>query len=124
MMETTDIPVDVTNGPHWRVNFRPDSYDKEVIPTLNESMRLAQQSVVQLRGWDYPHVSGNKVEQARGQNWVASWADFMGHVEYWRLFQSGQFLHLFKMLEATEAWRDEFLSTARGQLIWGGREAE
>ena len=35
----------------------------------------------------------------QGQNWVASWANFNGHLEYWRFYQSTQFIHLFAVAE-------------------------
>lgn len=123
-MGTTNLPVPVTDGPHWRVNFRSDSYQKESIPTLADCARIVQQNVVRLRGWDYPHFSNRAEERARGENWISSWTDFMGHAEFWRFYQSGQFLHLFKILEATDTWKKEFLAIARGQLSWGGQESQ
>src|SRR5713101_2205832 len=123
-MSSTSLPVPVTDGPHWRVNFRPDSYQREAIPTLAECVRIVQQNAVRLRGWDYPHFSNRIEEQGRGPNWVSSWTDFMGHTEFWRLYQSGQFLHLFKIVEATEAWKSEFLAIAKMQLNWGDRDSQ
>lgn len=50
---------------------------------------------------DYPHISRDQ-ERQHGRNWIASWSDFWGHREYWRFYQSSQFLHLFTVIEATE----------------------
>jgi hypothetical protein len=51
------------------------------------------------------------------RNWVASWDDFMGHLEYWRMYQSGQFLYLSAVREATEAgWRDKLLRISRSRI--------
>lgn len=43
----------------------------------------------------------------------------MGHKEYWRFYQSGQFLHLFSVREATELeWRKKMESAMRSHLSY------
>jgi len=42
-------------------------------------------------------------EREFGENYVASWTAFMGEIEYWRFYQSGQFLHLHAIEEAVSA---------------------
>ena len=69
---------------------------------------------MQLRGWDYPHLDA---QRAFGDNWVASWCQFMGHLEYWRLYQSSQFVHLFSVREATEpGWREKLQTATASHL--------
>lgn len=103
-----DLPVPVLKNPHWRVNFRPDEYKKELIPTLKRCFEIIEKNRVSLRGWDYPHLD---TERTQGNDWVASWSDFRGHFEYWRLYQSGQFVHLFSVGEATiPEWRQKLQS--------------
>jgi hypothetical protein len=54
-----------------------------------------------------------------GEEWVGSWVHFMDHVEYWRLFQSAQFLHLHSVREAqNREWMAQLLARAmdRSQL--------
>ena len=101
-MNTDPLPVPVLEGPHWRVNLRPSEYLPELIPTLSQCFEIIQQTKVHLRGWDYPHLSTRNTERASGSNWIASWTPFMNHNEYWRFYQSGQFLHLFSVREITE----------------------
>lgn len=102
------IPVPVLSSPHWRVKFRPDEYKRELIPTLKRCFEIIEKNKVRLRGWDYPHLD---TERGQGNNWVASWSDFRGHLEYWRLYQSGQFVHLFSVGEATiPEWRQKLQS--------------
>lgn len=105
-MKPEPLPVPVLEGPHWRVNLRPGEYQPELIPTLSQCFETIQQTKVRLRGWDYPHLSTRDTERAIGSNWIASWTPFMNHNEYWRFYQSGQFLHLFSVREITnEDWR-------------------
>jgi hypothetical protein len=113
----TQLPVRVLADPHWRVNLQPTAYKAELIPTLGECFGIVEQTKVRLRGWDYPHLSHSSEERGQGANWVASWSDFMGHREYWRLYQSGQFLHLFSVREAVDpGWREKLEAETRRHL--------
>ncbi len=89
---TADLPVPVLEGAHWRVVVRPGTFKSERIPTLAECWLIVERSRVALRGWDYPHA--DDAGRGQGNGWIGSWVDWRNHVEYWRLHQSGQFLHL------------------------------
>jgi hypothetical protein len=113
---TINLPVPVLEHPHWRVNFRPGAYKDEVIPSLGQCFQIVEKNRVRLRGWDYPHLS-NEITQ--GANWVASWSNFRGHLEYWRFFQSTQFLHLFSVREVMEeGWRSKLQKEAASHLSY------
>lgn len=103
------LPVAVTDHPHWRVNIRPPEYISNAIPTLRRCVELIEHNAVSFRGWDYPHWGIHHNDVAYGNTWIASWADFMGTKEYWRLYQSAQFIHLFAVREATEPEWDQKL---------------
>jgi len=104
-----EIPVPVLEMPHWRVNFRPSQFYPTKVEADRNLFELVERTAVSFRGWNYPHVSGRLNERRATEKYVASWADFMGHVEYWRLFHSGQFLHLFSVPEvANQDWRNRY----------------
>lgn len=112
-----NLPVSVTDHPYWRVNIRPSRYDRERIPTLDRCVHLVEHNTVRFRGWDYPHWAGRTDTVAYGNDWIASWTDFMGTIEYWRLYQSGQFVHLFAVREATEStWGEKLRRDAQVHL--------
>lgn len=114
------LPVPVLETPRWRVNVRPESYNAELISSLAECFQIVEQTKLSLRGWDYPHLSHRANERGQGSNWVASWSEFGGRNEYWRLYQSGQFLHLFSVEEATNPeWRKELQAITKSHLGWG-----
>ena len=113
----SDLPVPVLNYPHWRINFRPDQFNKELIPTLGKCLEIIQKTKLSLRGWDYPHLSREN-QREYGNNWISSWSDFMGHNEYWRFFQSGQFIHLFSVREATEPDFKNYVKSRFQQVDW------
>lgn len=112
------LPVPVLDRPHWRVNMRPEKYNPTLISSPGECVTLIEQTKVSFRGWDYPHLSRRNECRAIGETWFASWTDFDGHKEYWRLYQSGQFLYLFAVREAADPeWRERLENAARAHDI-------
>lgn len=101
MTDSEDVLASIQDSPHWRLLYRPEVYIPERIPTLARVRELVEKHAVRLRGWDFPHM-GREDEQGRGTNWVASWSTFMGHFEYWRFYQSAQFVYLSAVREVTE----------------------
>lgn len=85
---------------YWRVLIRPTVFEKTRIATLNECRKVVQSSVVELRGWDYPHWKDSEIHN--GQDWIEGGSGFSSHIEYWRFHQSGQFVHHFAMSEDYE----------------------
>ncbi len=116
-MSSESLRTAIVSGPHWRVTIRPAVFEAEHIANLAECMRLVERAKVRLRGWDYPSISGRDEQTDVGESWIGSWADFMGHREMWRMYQSGQFLHLFAVEEAVEpGWRDKLAATWRFEV--------
>jgi len=121
-VDSPSVLVRVPQLAHWRVNLRPDKYEAERL-SLNDCFEVVERSSVRLRGWSYPRVSRERCEA--GTNWIASWADFLGHIEYWRLYQSTQFLPLFAIREASDtAWRERLEAVTKSHLFahkidWG-----
>lgn len=86
---------------YWRVVLRPTQYAERRIPTLGDCQKVIEEARVRLRGWDYPHIDRDGM--VNRQHWVESTTDRQhGHIEYWRLHQSGQFVHHFAMREDYE----------------------
>ena len=113
------LPTPVLEYPHWRVNFRPNDYKEDLIPTLSKCFDTIEKNKLSLRGWDYPHLSRRDTEREQGNNWVASWSAFMGHYEYWRFYQSGQFIHLFSVRESTEGdFKEKIRSDMKSHRIF------
>lgn len=87
----------VTAGAHWRVTIRPTVFAPARIQSLGQCWQLMESESVSFRGWDYPHVDHRN--RAQGNDWIQSWVTFRGIGEYWRLYQSGLFLHIFGFQE-------------------------
>lgn len=93
-MDIQKLPEKIITLPHWRVNYRPSIYKKR-LSDPQVAFDLVRKSLVRLRGWDYPYISQERSEQIREQEYIASGCDWQGLIEYWRLYYSGQFIHLF-----------------------------
>lgn len=112
---TTQSPSEVVrSGPFWRVLIRPASFVPERIKTLKECWELVESCRVALRGWDYPHV--DRENRENGSDWIASWVSFGRHQEYWRFFQSAQFVHVFSFEE--DAIRKKAEERAQESIDW------
>ena len=99
---------------HWRVNIRPTRDINETM-SFQKSREVVERSSVSIRGWNYPHVSRRSDDYggiANGENFVESWTDWDGFIEFWRMYRSSQFLSYFCLRSDTGAMGQE-LSGAR-----------
>ncbi len=88
---------------YWRVNFRPLAPVDEPI-LLTACRRAVEQSSVSIRGWDYPHISRKNDDEGGYTNsneFVENWTDWYGFEEFWRLYQSTQFISFNSLREDT-----------------------
>ena len=74
---------------YWRINIYPSVFNQSLISSLTEVREIIDSCVVSLRGWDYPDIERNNI--TNGQDWIECTSEFkeLGHLEYWRFFQSG-----------------------------------
>ena len=106
----TKQPLDVTETVNkiksrgfWEVVIRPLTFKKTRIDSLSKCKEVIEESKVQFRGWDYPHIS-NRYGVKSGIDWVENLTDWTDNIEYWRMYQSGQFIHFFACRE--DWWGD------------------
>lgn len=106
-----DTKEKITNGGYWRVIIRPtkESYKKDRL-TLSDLRGIVKQAQVRKRGWDYPHIDDENLP-AISQTAIGSNVVFEGHNEYWEFSSSGQFSHLFSMVE------DDWVTPERAEKI-------
>ena len=97
-MDAKELEKKIRSRGYWRVVIRPSGFIAERA-RLRDLEQIARDSVIQLRGWDYPHFPKEGV--TRGNDFIEALTDveWLSHIELWRLYQSGQFVHLFAMRE-------------------------
>jgi hypothetical protein len=115
-MQPIQLPVPVLNSPYWRINFRPLIYAPERIKSMSETIKLIEQTKVRLRGWDFPHLSNHSHQREHGSDWFGSWSDFDTRYEYWRMYFSGQFIHLHRIKETIPRWKKNLLENTKSHL--------
>lgn len=88
------VPIlsEIKERGHWEVVIRPTVHDPERLPFEDLEAVLTRASV-RLRGWDVPHVNWRH-PIARAQTHIEQSTMFQHHAEFWRFYQSGQFIHL------------------------------
>lgn len=120
LLTITEFPVPVTESPYWKVTIRPDLYEEELIPSRSECLRLVEKTRVRLRGWDFPAGTSGESPIVQGGTWIGTSCQFMSTIEFWRFYQSGQFVHWSAVREVTESqWHDKLQQTARRNLSHG-----
>lgn len=87
---------------HWRVIIRPTPFSERKIEGIQALLPTIEQARVRLRGWDYPHVQAEEVSIQL--NFIEQATDWEHHVETWRFYQSGQFIHYAGF---SEDWRNQ-----------------
>lgn len=102
----------IKEAPHCRVVIRPGEFVEERVESLGKCWRLIESSRVYLRDRSYPHLDYQ--HRRYGKNWVESWDEYRAHKEYWRFYQSGQFLHLLAFRE--DYFRDTAEEKARSDV--------
>jgi hypothetical protein len=102
----------IRNRGYWRVIIRPATFIEKRIPNISALYPLVEKKSVRLRGWDYPHVD-SRIPPHTDVDWVGQEFEWDYHLELWRLYQSGQFVHIFGMVQD---WRDQskFWPAGRG----------
>jgi hypothetical protein len=101
---TRDELVDkIRSRGHWRVHFRPLAPGDELAGPM-KCFGIVQRASVSLRGWDYPHVPSRDEDISILNDSAESRTDWGQHIEYWRMFETSQFIHLRAL---HEDWRNE-----------------
>lgn len=111
---TFPIYESIKENSHWRVLIRPDEYNEENTIPIEGIQKIIETTKVKLRGWDFPHIGNPPNDQSYGQNWFSSQSNFHGHIEYWRFYQSKQFIYLSTIRENVDKeWESKLRERAK-----------
>lgn len=79
---------------YWRINFQPVSINIRNNSLLNLEA-IVKKNTVELRGWDFPHIPRRNDQNGKiihHSTYIEAWEDYSMYKEFWRMYQSGQFL--------------------------------
>lgn len=108
MLKADDILEVIKSRGYWRIHFRPTKFEKAFENNL-EIRDFVKSNVVDFAGWDFPHYPMHKDETQQinfGDGFVQGLTLFGQHKEFWRFFQSGQFIFY---LAFPEDWYEEHI---------------
>lgn len=108
-----DLLETIKSRGYWRINFQPLVSKQKL--EMDRCRALIKENAVEFRGWDYPHFPIRIADDSNilpAQNYYVAWVDWRIHKEFWRMYQSGQFIH-YRALWEDWLKEDSFL---------GGRE--
>jgi len=87
---------------NWQVIVRPETFEQDRVSKVTELSNILTALKVQIRGWDFPHIDWQQSPAVEVHSIRQSY-EFSHHLEWWRFFQSGQFLFVGGL---SEEWRD------------------
>ncbi len=103
-----DLLEKIKKRGYWRINFQP-LVDMGKFKSLEDCKKIVEKNSVKLRGISYPFVPLNNDDSSGlepGNNFYQGWIDAGCYKAFWRMYQSGQFIHY---LALREDWFDEDL---------------
>ena len=90
-IERESVAEKIAARGYWRIHFRPSTYDVR-LKKLLECKEIVRKNIINYRGWYYPHFP-KELNVVAGSNFYQGTTDWEGHIELWRMYQSGQFIH-------------------------------
>lgn len=88
---------------YWRVVVRPQAFAEKRIPEITDLYPIIQNTSVNLRGWDFPHLDHHSQVHI-DIDWIGQESEWEALLEIWRFYQSGQFVDIAGMYED---WYDQ-----------------
>lgn len=88
---------------HWRINVQPVVPISELL-LLGKCREAVEKAHVSMRGWDFPHINYRNDDEGgyeMGENFCENWTNWSGFNEFWRMYQSSQFLTYVSLREDT-----------------------
>lgn len=98
-MNPEEIIKEIKKRGYWDITIRPTVFNKTRIQNRQEALNIIRESAVELRGWYYPHIRTSGRDPHNIAEGIEQYVYWENHIEIWRLFLSGQFVHLLGLRE-------------------------
>ncbi len=108
-MSNEELLKDIKSRGYWRVVFHATEYQASRLKPA-AMQELLSNATVSLRGWPYPYYQAN--ETAYNGQWLEGKVAWENYREYWRLYESGQWIHYIR-LHGAGASREEVFKNLR-----------
>ncbi len=104
-MNNEELIKDIKSRGYWRVEFHATEYRAEILKPA-AMHELLSNATVSLRGWPYPYYQAH--ETAYNGQWLEGKVAWENYREYWRLYESGQWIHYARLRGAGAAREEVF----------------
>jgi len=88
---------------YWKIVIHPASFVEKRVENISDLYPILQKITVELRGWDFPHLDPH-IRYRTDNDWIEQISEVNQYLEFWRFYQSGQFVDFLGM---EEDWLDE-----------------
>ena len=83
---------------YWKAIVRPTTFIEKRVEQRSDLLSILEKNAVEIKGWSFPHVD-RVLGIDEGPDWVGQELARDHILEFWRFYQSGQFIHYFGMPE-------------------------
>ena len=108
----TELLEQVSGAPYYSVQIIPPA---AIGKTLPEIKKLVAESVVSIRGWDFPHADDRETFTADA--YVFGLVDWDRHRELWRAYPSGQFVYIGGVWDAEPQLQAQLMNEIRRSIV-------
>ena len=86
---------------YWKVVIRPSTFKDKRVQDRSTLEHILRKTSVSIKGWSFPNVDDFR-EFDEGPDWIGQEIEWKPILEFWRFYQSGQFVYYSRM---AEDWR-------------------
>ena len=97
-MNNDALIEEIKSQGYWRVEIRSAEYLPKRLTTRESMQELLSSATVSLRGWPYPYYEAR--ETSYNGQWLEGGVAWEKYREYWRFYESGQWIHYAKLYTA------------------------
>lgn len=90
-MSHEELLAEIKSRGYWRVEIHSTEYQDNRLSTRAAMQDILSSATVSLRGWPYPYFRAE--ETTYNGKWLEGQVNWSYFREYWRLYESGQWLH-------------------------------
>ena len=83
---------------YWKAIVRPTTFVERRVKRHSDLLPILEKNSVEIKGWSFPHIDP-VLAIDEGPDWIGQELARDHILEFWRFYQSGQFIHYFAMPE-------------------------
>jgi len=92
-MNNDELIEVIKSQAYWRIEIHSSEYQANRLPTRAGMEDLLSKATVSFRGWPYPYYGIRADDLAYNGKWLEGKINWDRYIEYWRLYESGQWIH-------------------------------